>query len=285
MKVLVTGSRGQVGRAVLNSAPVGLNVLGCSRVECDMADERSIRSAICGYRPQIVINAAAYTAVDRAEGEEALAMAVNAEAIGVIADELRQYGGRLVHLSTDFVFDGSSPRAYTPCDPVRPLSAYGRSKAAGEDAVGEDALIIRTSWVYAAGGANFVNTMLKLMHERDELRIVADQIGSPTWAAGLAQTLWGLLIKKATGTFHHCDAGVASWYDFAVAIQEEAYSLGMLDKQTTILPIKTEQYPTPATRPRFSLLDDQATRALLGDRVEHWRANLRKMLIEEKAMS
>lgn len=284
MKVLVTGATGQVGGAVLKSAPAGFNVLGCSRAECDMSDEYSVRSAICSYRPQIVVNAAAYTAVDRAEEEEPLAMAVNANSVAVIADELKQYGGRLVHLSTDFVFDGTSPRAYTPCDPVRPLSAYGRSKVAGEYAAGADSLIIRTSWVYAAGGANFVNTMLKLMRQRDELRVVADQIGSPTWAAALAQILWGLVISKATGIYHHRDAGVASWYDFAVAIQEEAYSLGMLDKQITILPISTEQYPTPATRPRFSLLDDQNTRALLGDQAAHWRVNLRKMLVEEKSI-
>lgn len=284
MKVLVTGARGQVGRAVLESAPSGVEVLGVGRFECDMADEKSIRSAISGYRPEVVINAAAYTAVDRAEAEEELAVAINSDAVGVIADELQHYGGQLVQLSTDFVFDGTSARAYAPSDPVCPLSAYGRSKAAGENAAGENALIVRTSWVYAAGGANFVNTMLKLMAERDELRVIADQIGSPTWAAGLAQTLWGLILNKATGTVHHSDAGVASWYDFALAIQEEAYSLGILDKQVTILPIRTEQYPTPAARPRFSLLDDQSTRALLDDRAAHWRVNLRRMLIEQQAM-
>lgn len=284
MKVLVTGARGQVGRAVLKSAPSGVEVLGVGRLECDMADEQSIRSAISGNRPDVVINAAAYTAVDRAEAEEKLAAAINSDAVGVIADELQRYGGQLVQLSTDFVFDGTSARAYTPSDPVCPLSAYGRSKASGETAAGENALIVRTSWVYAAGGANFVNTMLKLMAERDELRVIADQIGSPTWAAGLAQTLWGLILNKATGTVHHSDAGVASWYDFALAIQEEAFSLGILNKQATILPIRTEQYPTPAARPRFSLLDDQSTRALLDDSAAHWRVNLRRMLIEQKAM-
>ena len=150
--------------------------------------------------------------------------------------------------------------------------------------MGPNALVVRTAWVYAAGGANFVRTMLRLMREREEIRVVADQIGAPTWATGLASTLLGLVARGARGIFHHSDGGVASWYDFAVAIYEEGRELGLLDHDVTILPIPTSAYPTPAARPPFSLLDTSETRKVLGDRASHWRTNLRTMLKEEKAL-
>ncbi|HSG56487.1 MAG TPA: dTDP-4-dehydrorhamnose reductase, partial [Paracoccaceae bacterium] len=243
-----------------------------------------VAAYIRATRPDLVINAAAYTAVDRAESEEPLALAVNGGAVAAITAALAETGGRLVHVSTDFVFDGTSSRAYQPADQRNPLSAYGRTKAAGEDAAGPHALIVRTAWVYTAGGANFVRTMLRLMAERDSLAVVADQIGAPTWAPGLAATIWGLVDKGATGIFHHSDAGVASWYDFAVAIQEEALAIGLLARAIPIRPIKTADYPTPALRPAFSLLDCTETRALLADGHTHWRINLRKMLNEEQAL-
>ena len=243
-----------------------------------------MRARVLAERPDIVINAAAYTAVDKAESEEELALAINGTAVAAMASALREVGGRLVHVSTDFVFDGTSAHAYRPQDARNPLSAYGRTKAAGEDAAGPDALIVRTAWVYAAGGANFVRTMLRLMATRDSLGVVADQIGAPTWAPGLATTIWGLIASRANGVFHHCDAGVASWYDFAVAIKEEALALGMLERAVPIRPITTADYPTPARRPAFSLLDCSATRALLGDEPIHWRTNLRTMLKEEQAL-
>lgn len=284
MKALVTGAHGQVGRALVAAAPAGWRVVALDRAQCDLASAEAIRAAIGEHRPDLLFNAGAYTAVDRAEGEEALASAINGTAIAVMREALEQTGGRLVHVSSDFVFDGCSSAAYRPDAPRRPLSAYGRSKALGEAAAGAQALVVRTSWVHAAGGANFVHTMLRLMRERDEVRVVADQIGAPTWAAGLARTLWALALADASGIFHHRDAGVASWYDFAVAIQEEALALGLLDRAVPVVPIATSEFPTPARRPAFSLLDDTATRALLGDRPIHWRANLRRMLIEEKAL-
>jgi dTDP-4-dehydrorhamnose reductase len=182
------------------------------------------------------------------------------------------------------VFDGKNGSAYRVDDARNPQSVYGRSKAAGEDVLGGNAMVVRTSWVYAAGGANFVRTMLRLMRERDELRVVADQIGCPTLATGLARTLWGLALAGQLGVYHHRDAGVASWYDFAVAIAEEAQALGLLAKMPRITPIATADYPTPAQRPAFSVLDVSATRALLGDEMVHWRQNLRVMLEEEKAL-
>lgn len=284
MKALITGANGQLGRALAASVPAGWDCAALGRDACDLASEASIRAAVAGHRPDVVLNAAAYTAVDRAESEEPLATAINGTALDTLREELAGYGGRLVHVSTDFVFDGKSSTAYRPADPRQPLSAYGRSKAAGEIAAGPDALIVRTSWVYAAGGANFVRTMLRLMRERKEVRVVADQIGAPTWARGLAETLWALALKGHSGILHHRDAGVASWYDFAVAVQEEALALGLLDRQVPVIPISTAAYPTPAHRPAFSLLDDAATRDLLGDRPPHWRVNLRRMLIEEKAL-
>jgi dTDP-4-dehydrorhamnose reductase len=281
MKVLVTGAAGQLGQALLKAMPQDWQTTTCTRAEMDLADAVSIRAAMARFEPDLVFNAAAYTAVDRAESEPAQAMAVNGEAAGVLAQALAARGGRLVHVSTDFVFDGQSSIAYAPDAARNPLSVYGSSKAAGEDLAGPDALIVRTSWVYAAGGANFVRTMLRLMRERDQLSVVADQIGAPTWAAGLAETLIALAASGATGIYHHRDAGVASWYDFAQAVAEEALALGLIARMPRITPIATADYPTPARRPAFSLLDDSATRVLLGDRPPHWRENLRHMLKEE----
>lgn len=281
MKVLVTGVAGQLGRALMASVPEGWSATGATRDSFDLADAAAVRSAILSMRPDLVINAAAHVAVDRAESEEALAHAINAGAVAAMASALAETGGRLVQVSTDFVFDGSRPRAWRPEDARNPLSAYGRTKAAGEDAAGAEALVVRTSWVHAAGGGNFVRTMLRLMRERDEVRVVSDQIGAPTWASGLADVIWALAGKGACGVYHHSDAGVASWFDFAVAIQEEALAIGLLDRPVPVIPIPTADYPVPAARPAFSLLDSSATRALLGDRPPHWRVNLRRMLSEE----
>lgn len=283
MKALITGARGQVGAALAASAPKGWVTVALDRAELDLADTGAVRARVLHEAPDIILNAAAYTAVDKAESEEDVARAINGEAVAALVAALDETGGRLAHISTDFVFDGASPRAYEPGDARNPLSTYGRSKALGEDALRKRDLLVRTSWVYAAGGANFVRTMLRLMRERDEMRVVADQIGSPTWATGLARTIWGLVEAGASNTYHHADAGVASWYDFAVAIQEEALAIGLLERPVPIHPIATTAYPTPAARPAFSLLDSSATRELLGDGHVHWRANLRRMLEEEKA--
>ncbi len=284
MKVVVTGAGGQLGKALAATAPDSIGVTTLSRADCDLANPASIAAAITAHQPDVLINAAAYTAVDRAESEVDLAMRINGEAVMVMRRALDDIGGRLVQISTDFVFDGTSSRAYRPEDRRNPLSTYGLSKAAGEDAVGEGGLIVRTSWVYAPGGGNFVRTMLRLMRERDELSVVHDQIGAPTLASGLASTIWALVAANATGTYHHRDAGVASWYDFAVAIQEEALAIGLLTRAIPIRPIPSSAYPVPARRPAFSLLDDSATRALLGDATPHWRVNLRKMLKEEQTL-
>ncbi len=279
MKVLITGATGQVGRALIELAPAAMTIQATGRDECDLTDSEAVTALVHGAAPDLIINAAAYTAVDKAEGDEQMARAINA---GAVAALVAAHGGKLVHISTDFVFDGSSSRPYRPDDTRNPLSAYGRTKAKGEDHLRPTDLLVRTSWVYTAGGANFVRTMLRLMAEKDELRVVADQIGSPTWAPGLANAIWGMVSSDAKGTFHHSDAGVAGWYDFAVAIQEEARAMGLLDRSVPIIPIASSDYPTPAKRPAFSLLDCSATRALLGDSYTHWRVNLWHMLRAEK---
>ncbi|WAT17031.1 dTDP-4-dehydrorhamnose reductase [Aurantiacibacter sp. MUD11] len=278
MKVLVTGAKGQLGRALQACSPVEAKIHAIDIDECDLTDAAAIKELVAEVTPEVVINAAAYTAVDNAEKDEAKAYAINAGAVAALAEA---HAGKLVHVSTDFVFDGTSSRAYRPGDERNPLSAYGRTKAAGEDYQREGDILVRTSWVYTAGGANFVRTMLRLMAEKPALNVVADQIGAPTWAPRLAATIWGLIGKDASGTFHHSDAGVASWYDFAVAIQEEALELGLLNAAIPITPIPTSAYPTPARRPAFSLLDCSATRELLDDGYTHWRTNLRLMLEEE----
>ncbi|MGN3975558.1 dTDP-4-dehydrorhamnose reductase [Tsuneonella sp. SYSU-LHT278] len=280
MKILVTGAAGQLGRALLASAPRDAEVIPATRDMFDLADRSAIARALADVRPDVVVNAGAYVAVDRAESEEALANAVNAGAVEAMAEALARTGGRLVQVSTDFVFDGDSPRAWMPGDPRNPISAYGRSKAAGEVAAGDRAIVVRTAWVHGAGGANFVTTMLRLMRERDEVRVVCDQIGAPTWTGGLAQAIWGLVERDAVDTWHWSDAGVASWYDFALAIQEEALALGVLDRAVPVNPIPTSEFPTPAARPAFSLLDSSETRSFLGLQAVHWRENLRRHLRE-----
>lgn len=284
MKVLITGAGGQLGTALQRTAPQWADINAIDVDDVDLTDDAMLRARLVVEAPDIIINAAAYTAVDKAEEAEDTALAINAAAVAVMAAAMAEQGGKLVHVSTDFVFDGTSSRPYLPDDERAPISAYGRTKAAGEDHVRDSDILVRTAWVYAAGGANFVRTMIRLMNERDELGIVSDQIGSPTWATGLAQTLWGLIEKDASGTYHHTDDGAISWYDFAVAIAEEAHELGLIGTIPTINPITTSQYPTPARRPAYSVLDCTATRALLGEEPVGWRTNLRTMLKEEKAL-
>jgi dTDP-4-dehydrorhamnose reductase len=180
------------------------------------------------------------------------------------------------------VFDGSAGTPYRPDSATSPLGAYGRTKLAGETLAGAGALIVRTAWVYAPTGGNFVRTMLRLMAAHPEVRVVVDQIGTPTYAPGLAAAIWTLTGQGASGIYHYTDAGVASWYDFAVAIQEEALALGLLEAAVPVIPIATVDFPTPAVRPAYSVLDKDATWAALGGPAPHWRTSLRTMLNEIK---
>lgn len=280
MKVLIAGSAGQLGRALQASAPAGVSVIAPPEADFDICDPEAVARVVADAAPTLVINAAAYTAVDKAESEAAAAQRVNVNAVGLLASAARNAGAGFVHVSTDFIFDGSAHLPYPPDALPNPLGVYGRTKLEGEEAARDlhgNPLIVRTAWVYAAKGANFVQTMLRLMRERSELGVVADQIGTPTHVPTLARTIWTLTQGGHTGTFHATDAGVASWYDFAVAIHEEALALGLLTAPVTVKPIRTADYPTPAQRPAYSVLDKSATWALTGI-PNHWRVELRACL-------
>lgn len=284
VRVLVTGAGGQVGRALRELAPASFSVSALTHAELDITDEAAVRRALERLQPQWIVNAAAYTAVDKAESASDAAQALNATAVGYLARGAAAIAARLMQLSTDFVFDGCACVPYETNATTAPLGAYGATKLAGEYQAlesGAQAIVVRTSWVYAAYGQNFVRTMLRIMAERAQVEVVCDQTGSPTWATGLAQVLWQLLaLDAAAGIYHWCDAGVASWYDFAVAIQEDGLARGLLRRKCDVLPIRSRQYPTPARRPSYSVLDSTHTRALTGAAATHWRVQLRKMLDE-----
>ncbi len=284
MKFLITGAAGQLGTSLLKTAP-GDSEIQAKDTELDIRDQAALRKAVHAFRPAVILNAAAYTAVDRAESEREPAFAINASGTENLARVALECGARLIHISTDFVFDGKKSSPYLPEDAMHPLGVYAASKAEGEirlrALMGNTAVILRTGWLYAAEGHNFVKTMLHLMAEKDSLSVIADQVGTPTWAVSLAKLIWKITRNPAIkGTYHWSDAGVASWYDFAVAIQEEAMALGLLNKSIPIRPIATEEYPLPAARPAYSVLDKHATMTETGITPAHWRVNLRAMLKE-----
>jgi dTDP-4-dehydrorhamnose reductase len=282
--VLVLGAAGQLGRELQRTAGDSVTCVAVGREQLDIANGEALDERLTSLRPDQVINAAAYTAVDRAESEPELARRVNAEGPALLAAACERHGARLLHVSTDFVFDGRASTPYTPDAATAPLGEYGRSKLAGERAVRErlgNSVILRTGWVYSAFGGNFVKTMLRLMGERDELAVVDDQVGTPTWARGLAEACWALVARPGLrGTYHWSDAGVCSWYDFAVAIAEEGSSAGLVTDEVRVRPIPGIDYPTPARRPAYSVLDKSATRQDLSLPAIHWRVQLRAMLAE-----
>jgi dTDP-4-dehydrorhamnose reductase len=283
VKVLVLGG-GQIAKAVGAAVPAQHQVVTRTHSELDIVNEHAVARTLLEIKADWVVNAAAYTAVDLAEDQPALARAVNDTAVASLTRACAREGSRLLHLSTDFVFDGNSNRAYLPTDEPAPLSVYGASKLGGERHVsdaGASGIVLRTSWVYAAVGKNFVLTMLRLMREKDRVSVVCDQIGAPTWAASAATAIWGLIDTAAKGgVYHWTDLGVASWYDFAVAIQDEALARGLLSRTIPITPIPSAAYPTLARRPAFSVLDTTSTRESIDVPVRHWRHNLGTMLDE-----
>lgn len=285
MKALILGAGGQVGRALQASAPDHATVTALDRSGLDLSDIDAIAPLIGQLAPSLIINAAGYTAVDKAESESDFAHRINGDAPGAIARAAAEIGARFVHISTDFVFDGTAHMPYAPDAPTNPLSVYGASKLAGERAVamaGGNALTIRTAWVYGAGGANFVETMLRLMATRPEINVVADQIGTPTHADSLARAIWALAATDHTGIAHFTDAGIASWYDFAVAIDDLGTAAGLLDSAVRVNPIPATAYPTPATRPAYSVLDKAQTWDWLGYTADHWRHELATMILKKR---
>ena len=288
MKILLAGCGGQLARELQPILLWAGEVIAVDRTRLDLSQPESIRQAMAEIKPDLVVNAGAYTAVDKAESEPELARAVNGIAPGIFAEECEKMGASLIHISTDYVFDGSQGSPYLETDSTNPLGTYGKSKLMGEEAIrkaGNRHIIIRTAWVYGnAGKGNFVKTMLRLGKEREEIRVVADQVGSPTWtgdlAAAISQTI-PRIQPESFGTYQYTNSGVCSWYDFAIAIFEEAETLGFPLKVQRVVPITTSEYPTPAKRPAFSVLSSVKISALLGTHPPHWREGLREMLAKE----
>lgn len=269
---------------LLETRPDNVEVIACTHADLDVGAGEAVRACVARHQPAIIINAAAYTAVDKAESEPDSARRSNADAPAHLAAAARECNARVIHISTDFVFDGTASVPYRPDSATHPLSVYGRTKRDGELAVLEQlprrATVVRTGWVYAAIGANFVRTMLRIMRADGAARVVADQVGTPTAARYLAEALWRIAANPDIHGIHHwTDAGVASWYDFAVAIAQESAELGILPPGICVVPITTADYPTAARRPSYSVLD-KSSLAPYGLSPAHWRTRLRAVLKE-----
>lgn len=285
MRVLLTGGSGQVGTEVQRRAS-RLELIAPARAQLDLANPAQLYQALRDLRPDAVLSVGAYTAVDRAEDEPELAFRVNGEAVQLIADYCREMRAPLIHLSTDYVFDGLRQTPFVETDATVPTGVYGRSKLAGELAArsAPEHLILRVSWVFAAQGANFVKTMLRLAQDRPELCVVDDQVGGPTWAGHIADTVLALLQRWQRegglpwGTYHYSGAPALSWCDFARVIFAEAQASGLLQRTPAVQGIRTEDYPTRAVRPANSRLDMQMTTAALGLSAPDWRDGLRRTL-------
>ena len=297
MKVLLTGAAGQLGHALRQQVPAaGVELITTSRgggdglLALDLADANACRAMVQQLQPDWVLNSGAYTAVDQAESEPELAHAVNGGAPRAFAEALAETGGRLLQVSTDFVFNGSQGHPYRPEQARDPLGIYGASKAAGEEAVEHvlgpsgRGVILRTSWVMGPVGKNFALTMLRLHRDRPSIQVVADQVGCPTSTHGLAAACWRAIERASSEAgavgpiVHWSDAGAASWYDVAVAVGELGLELGLLERMAQVNPITTADYPTPAQRPSYSLLDCSETRRMLDLPAVHWRQALRQLL-------
>jgi dTDP-4-dehydrorhamnose reductase len=297
VRMLVLGANGQVGFELVRAlAPLG-DVVAAARdasnartLRADLANPESLAATLDEARADVVVNAAAYTAVDRAEDEPDLADRINDRAVAEIGEWAKRNGRRVVHYSTDYVFDGSSKRPHREDDATSPLGTYGRSKLAGEEvlrASGARHLIVRTAWVYAARGHNFLRTMLRLARERDELRIVADQIGAPTPARLIADATAAMLRQwlgdddaRRDGTYHIISAGHCSWFDFADAIIAGAGARGLIERRPRVVPLTTADYPTRARRPAYSVLDTSKAVAAFGLQFPDWRRGLESVLDE-----
>lgn len=289
MIILVIGSEGQLGRDLVpRLKDAGYTVCGYDVKDVDITDTAKTIEAAAKVKPSIIINCAAYTQVDKAESEQGAAYAVNRDGAANVAQAAAKIGAKLIHISTDFVFDGLKSTPYTEEDAVNPISVYGASKLAGDKAVADhlpEHIIVRTAWLYGAKGNNFVKTIIRLAAERDSLNIVFDQVGTPTWTADLSD---GLIVmvkaleagKTPYGTYHYTNEGVASWYDFAVEIVEEAKAMGLKVACKRLEPILTSGYPTPAKRPPFSVLDKAKFKKTFGAAIPHWRVSLKKMMAE-----
>lgn len=287
MKILLTGATGQLGRELKRSLACLGEVVARDHGQLDLANPDALRDAVRAMAPMVIVNAAAYTAVDKAETESAAADAINEVAPGILAEEVKRSGALLIHYSTDYVFDGRKPSPYNETDTTAPLSAYGRSKRAGEQAIaaaGARHLILRTSWVYGLHGANFLKTMLRLGRERDELAVVGDQFGAPTWSRHLADVTALILARREIpdGLYHLAAAGETSWHGYAEAIFAEAQRAGLLDKSPLVRRIASADFPLPAPRPVNSRLDCAKFRRDFELALPDWRVGLADCLADAR---
>jgi len=285
MRALVTGAGGQLGQELLRLSPGDVECVAVDKAGLDLTRKALVLEFVQDLQPQVIFNCAGYTAVDGAETKPDLALEVNAGGIANLAVAAQQIGARVLHVSTDFVFDGEAVSPYLPEQETRPLGIYGHSKLAGENRLMEilpmNSLVLRTAWLYSSLGNNFVNTMLRLMNERESVAVVSDQLGAPTWARGLADALWRFLpFPGLHGVYHWTDNGSCSWYQFALEIFAQGRELGLVKHEVKIEPITTAQYPTPARRPAYSVLDCERTHQALGVAGVDWRRQLAGMLGE-----
>jgi dTDP-4-dehydrorhamnose reductase len=308
--ILLIGTNGQVGRELHKILPRVGEVTPLNRQQLDLSRPEDIRSAIRGLRPALIINAAAHTAVDKAESEQDLARAINTEAPDVMAQEAKKIGALLVHYSTDYVFDGMKNTPYQEGDPTNPQNVYGKTKLDGERAIqasGAEHLIFRTEWVYGAEGRNFLLTILRLATQREELKIVCDQVGAPTWSREIAKTTTGILLRifghegsclspaDVSGIYHMTAGGETTWYDFAKAILEEAQAIepstpwfaavtsGLPVTTRRVSPIPAVEYPTPARRPAYSVLSNERMAGTFSMRMPDWRAQLHSVFTDHSS--
>lgn len=285
-RLALIGAGGMLGSMVARSAPAGWEVLALQRPEFDLTDREQVDRVLDRLAPEVIINCAAFTQVDACETQEALATRINGDGPGYLAQAAKRLGAVLVHITTDYVFDGTKTEPYREDDPTNPLSAYGRSKRAGELAILKSGLeqyfIIRTSWLFGPDGKNFVETILRLAQEREELRVVADQVGSPTYTADLAAAIFRLLATQEYGIYHVSNQGACSWHEFAGEIVARFTQLSGQVKIKNIVPIATLEYPLPAKRPGYSLLSKHKYEATVGAGLPPWQDALQRYLAGRK---
>ncbi|MNQ60833.1 dTDP-4-dehydrorhamnose reductase [compost metagenome] len=289
MRVLITGARGQVGHELLRLAPEEFLAHGLGSTALDIGNAAQVAKVVAEFQPQLIINAAAYTAVDKAESDAERAWAVNRDGVANLAIAAERLGIPVFHISTDYVFAGDAREPYRESDPVGPTGVYGASKLGGEVMLAANCsrnIILRTSWVFGAHGNNFVKTMLRLGREREELGVVADQHGCPTSAASIARALWALAVQYRErgalqwGVYHYAGAPACTWHEFALEIFRQAHELGLLERVPVVRAIATTDYPTPATRPAWSVLDCSKLHAAHDIAQADWREELGLVLRE-----
>lgn len=286
MRVVVTGASGQLGTELQAICPGNVELYAAPRNELDITSVDSIDKYFQRVKPNVIINAAAYTNVEHAEEEKEIAFRVNVKGVENLVLAASKFSSRIIHVSTDYVFSGENSTPYLPTDKAEPLNHYGNTKLLSENAVHKltegEGLVIRSGWLYSSHGSNFVKTMLSLYAKKEQVNVIADQVGIPTWVRGLSEAVWDIVVNKPylKGSYHWGYTGVASWFDFSIAISEEAYALGLIDRMPQINAIRTSEYKSKVLRPRYSVLDCYGLWGVLGGQPVHWRSALREMMRE-----